>query len=136
MRLHTVVNSITTRAIDSSEETALRENCVVYISEQNKGLVYKEKGLDNVKDQISLKAGEYVAEAWSGDSVSASFSSKFYRGYETFSVTKGSTSSVVLNCRIRNVVASINTSTIDPNLMQDDYVITIKNAGGSLTYTK
>lgn len=136
VRLHTVVNSITTRAIDSSEETALRNNCVVYITEKDKGLVYKEKGLDNVKDQISLKAGEYIAEAWSGDSVSASFVSKFYRGYETFSVTKNSASTVVLNCRIKNVVASINTSTIDPNLMNDDYVITIKNAGGSLTYTK
>lgn len=136
VRLHTVVNSITTRTIDSSEETALRENCVVFVSEKDKGLVYKEKGLDNVKDQISLKAGQYVAEAWSGDSVSASFSSKFYRGYETFSVTKGSNSSVVLNCRIQNVVASVNTSTIDPNLMQDDYVITIKNKGGALTYTK
>ncbi len=140
VRLHTVVNSITTRAIDTSEDEALRANCVVYISEKNaekgKSLVYKEKGLDKVKDQISLKAGEYVAEAWSGDSVSASFVSKFYRGYEDFSVTKGSTSTVVLNCRIRNVVASINTATIDPNLMQDDYVITIKNAGGSLNYTK
>ncbi len=125
VRLSTVVNSITTRA-DEVTSDQLRDNCVVYISNE-KGLIYKEKGLDNVKESFTLKAGKYVAEAWTGDSVSASFDKKFYRGYEPFTVTKGSTSNVVINCRIANVVASINTATIDPNLMKDDYQITIKN---------
>ncbi len=134
VRLNTVVNSITTRADEASSDP-LRENCVVYISNE-KGLIYKEKGLDNVKESFTLKAGKYVAEAWTGDSVSASFDKKFYRGYEPFTVTKGSTSNVVINCRIANVVASVNTSTIDPNLMKDDYQITIKNSRGELTFNK
>ncbi len=134
VRLSTVVNSITTRA-DEVTSDPLRDNCVVYISNE-KGLIYKEKGLDNVKESFTLKAGKYVAEAWTGDSVSASFDKKFYRGYEPFTVTKGSTSNVVINCRIANVVASINTSTIDPNLMKDDYQIAIKNSRGELIFDK
>ncbi len=128
VRLNTKINSITTRADEASSDP-LRDNCVVYISNE-KGLIYKEKGLDNVKESFTLKAGKYVAEAWTGDSVSASFDKKFYRGYEPFTVTKGSTSNVVVNCRIANVVASVNTNTIDPNLMKDDYKITIKNSKG------
>ncbi len=134
VRLNTVVNSITTRA-DEAESDPLRDNCVVYISNE-KGLIYKEKGLDKVKESFTLKAGKYVAEAWTGDSVSASFDKKFYRGYEPFTVTKGSTSNVIINCRIANVVASVNTATIDPNLMKDDYKITIKNSKGELTFDK
>ncbi len=134
VRLTTVVNSITTRA-DEEISDPLRENCVVYISNE-KGLIYKEKGLNNVKESFTLKTGNYIAEAWTGDSVSASFDKKFYRGYEPFTVTKGSTSNVVINCKIANVVASINTSTIDPNLMNDDYKITIKNSRGQLTFDK
>ncbi len=134
VRLTTVVNSITTRA-DESTSDPLRENCVVYISNE-KGLVYKEKGLDNVKESFSLKAGEYVAEAWSGDSVTASFDKMFFRGYEPFSVTKGSNTNVVLNCKIQNVVVSINASSIDPKVLKDDYQITIKNSRGKLVFDK
>lgn len=139
IQLRTVVNSITTRADEDETNNGasdpLRDNCVVYIT-SDKGLIYKEKGLDNVKTSFTLKAGSYVAEAWTGDSVSASFDKKFYRGYEPFEVTKGLSGNVVLNCKIANVVASINTSSIDPNLMNDDYEITIKNSVGELTFTK
>lgn len=139
VKLRTVVNSITTRADgdEASDSQVLSDKCVVYIS-GDKGLVYKKQGLDNVDTQITLKSGHYVAEAWTGDSVTASFDKKFYRGYQPFDVTSGSLSNVVLNCRIRNVVASVNTATINPNLMNDDYRITIKNSGkeGELVFTK
>ena len=134
VQLRTVVNSITTRA-DEGGDQSLEDKCVVYISGKQ-GLLYKKQGLDNVDDQISLKAGSYVAEAWTGDSVTASFDKKFYRGYQPFDVTKGGISNVVLNCRIANVVASVNTSTINPVLMKDDYKITIRNSRGELTFTK
>lgn len=138
VQLRTVVNSITTRADNYSQEE-LEKKCVIYISDKSKtenALVYKKVGLENIDSQIVLKAGSYVAEAWTGDSVTASFDKKFYRGYQPFDVTKGSTSNVVVNCRIANVVASINTQTIDPNLMKDDYKITIENSRDGLTFTK
>ncbi len=143
IQLHTVVNAITTRSddnlIESDYTKYLNEKCVVYItrrSEDEWKLIYQKIGLQNVESQIKLKSGSYVAEAWTGDSVSASYDKKFFRGYETFDVTKGCTSNVVLNCKIQNVVASINTTTIDPNLMQDDYTIIIKNSRGELIFDK
>ncbi len=123
IQLRTVVNNITTRATEYSQED-LEKNCVVYISDKNKtenALVYKKQGLQNVDSQITLKSGSYVAEAWTGDSVPVSFDKKFYRGYQDFEVEKGSTKNVVLNCKIANVVASINAETSALSLMSDDY---------------
>ena len=79
---------VKTRAIGADELAQLREKCVVYI-ENNKGVIRKYKGVDNIPEQIKLQTGSYVAEAWSGDSVSASFSAKFYRGYQPFEISDG-----------------------------------------------
>ncbi|MDE6551353.1 MAG: PCMD domain-containing protein, partial [Muribaculaceae bacterium] len=139
IRLHTVVNSITTRADDdpstSDPMQEYKDKCIVYISGE-KGLIYKKVGLHNVDETITLKTGHYAAEAWTGDSVAASFDKKFFRGYESFEVTKGSQQNIALTCKIQNVVASINTSTIDPNLMNDDYSISIKNSRGEIVFNK
>ncbi len=139
IRLHTVVNSITTRADDDQSTPdpmqEYKDKCIVYISSE-KGLIYKKVGLHNVDETITLKTGHYAAEAWTGDSVAASFDKKFFRGYESFEVTKGSQQNIALTCKIQNVVASINTSTIDPNLMNDDYTISIKNSRGEIVFDK
>ena len=139
IRLHTTVNAITTRADDdqtaSDPMQEFKDKCVVYISSE-KGLIYKKVGLHNVDEKITLKTGHYAAEAWTGDSVAASFDKKFFRGYQSFEVTKGSQQNIALTCKIQNVVASINTSTIDPNLRRDDYIITIKNSRGEIVFDK
>ncbi len=133
VKLRTVINHITTRSEESGEQS-LEDNLVVYISKVGEGLVYKKQG--KIDDQIVLKAGNYVAEAWTGDSVSASFDKKFYRGYQPITVTKGGICNEVINCRIANVVVSVNTNTIDPKLMNDDYDITVKHSRGELHFTK
>ncbi len=138
VQLHTVVNSLTTRSADdagaSDYQQYLRDNCVVYVSDAS-GLVYKEVGLDNVSPSLSLKTGNYVAEAWSGDSVTASYDKMFFRGYQPFDVSKGAVTNVVVNCQIRNVVVSVNTATIDSSLIQD-YEVVIGNSRGSLPLDK
>lgn len=127
LKLQMVVNSNVTRAVEN--EDYLRSNCVVYISD-TKGLLYKYKGLENVPTEIHMKNGNYVAEAWTGDSVGASFDKKFFRGYEPFEIN-GGVSSVVVKCKIANVVASINHSTIDPEAMKD-WNVTFSHSRGSL----
>ena len=83
LQMKLAINSNVTASITRAEmsKDELAENCVVYIS-NSKGLIFREKGLSNIPDQITLKQGHYIAEAWTGDSVSASFDSKFYRCYE------------------------------------------------------
>lgn len=131
LKLQMIVNSNVTRAIEN--EDYLRSNCVVYISDQ-KGLLYKYQGLENVPSEIHMKNGSYTAEAWTGDSVSASFDKKFFRGYEPFEIN-GGTSSVVVKCKIANVVASINHATIDPEAMKD-WKVTFGHSRGSLDITE
>ncbi|MDE6811147.1 MAG: PCMD domain-containing protein [Muribaculaceae bacterium] len=131
LRMKLLINSDVTRA--AIDEQDLADNCVVYISSQ-KGLVYKEKGLSNLPEELSLRQGHYVAEAWTGDSVPASFDSKFYRCYQPFDVVEGD-NSIVLNCKIANVVASVNSATIDDTQVKNLHV-TVSTSNGSLEFTK
>lgn len=124
------INSDLTRAIVEDQE--LDDNCVVYIS-NDKGLVFKEKGLSNLPEQITLRHGRYLAEAWTGDSVPASFDKKFYYGKETFDVTSGTTE-VQLTCKIANVVASVNKNSIDDTQVKN-LKVTVSTSNGSLEFT-
>ncbi len=130
LQMELVINSDVTRA--ESDESSLAENCVVYIS-STKGLIHKYVGLQNLPDQLVMNAGHYVAEAWTGDSVPASFDKKFYRGYQGFDISAG-VNQIVLNCKIANVVASINAESIDEDLLKD-FKITVANSRGSLDFT-
>ncbi|MDE7160438.1 MAG: PCMD domain-containing protein [Muribaculaceae bacterium] len=131
LRMRMVINSDVTRA--ETDYDALRAGCVVYISGAE-GLMHKYVGLENVPEAIPMKTGHYVAEAWSGDSVPASFTSKFFRGYQPFDVAKGE-NQVVVNCRIANTVVSVNNTTIDSDLMKD-WTITVANGPHALTFNE
>ena len=67
--------------VSRASEQELADGCMVWIS-NDKGLVYRYEGLDNVPSSISLLSGRYVAEAWTGDSVSASFDKRWFKGRE------------------------------------------------------
>lgn len=130
LAINSEVSASFTRTAANEEELA--EKCVVYIS-NSKGLVFREKGLGNLPDQITLKQGHYVAEAWTGDSVPASFDSKFYRCYEPFDLG-GGVNKVDLNCKIANVVASVNANTIDDSKVTD-LKVTASTSNSSLEFT-
>ncbi|MDE6017345.1 MAG: DUF4493 domain-containing protein [Muribaculaceae bacterium] len=131
LKMKLSINSDLTRAV--VEDPELDEKCVVYIS-NDKGLVFKEKGLSNVPDQITLRQGHYLAEAWTGDSVPASFDKKFYYGKESFDVTSGTTE-VQLTCKIANVVASVNKNSIDDTQVKNLHV-GVSTSNGTLEFSK
>lgn len=124
--------TVHTRAVDGDRLEALREKCVVYI-ENSKGVIRKYKGLDNIPEQIRLRTGSYVAEAWSGDSVSASFSSRFYRGYQKFDMNEGN-NSLTLRCNIANVLASVDPKTLEISL--SDLKVTFSHSRGALEFNE
>lgn len=121
---------VVTRAIGENELVSLKENCIVYI-ENSKGVIKKYKGVDNIPQNIRLKTGQYVAEAWSGDSVSASFDKKFYRGYEKFEMGEGS-NALTLKCNIANVLVSIDPESLNVNLQ--DMKVTFSHSRGELVF--
>lgn len=124
-----VINSDVTRA--ANDEDALRANCVLYISSA-KGLIHKWQGLENVPETLTLKNGQYTAEAWAGDSVPASFDKKYFTAYQPFEITSGM-NQVVVNCKIANSVVSINSATVNPDLMKD-WKITVGHSQGELEF--
>ncbi len=131
LKMKLSINSDLTRAF--VEDSELDANCVVYIS-NDKGLVFKKKGLSNIPEQITLRQGRYLAEAWTGDSVPASFDKKFYYGQESFDVTAGVTEEVELTCKIANVVASVNKNSIDDTQVKN-LTVTVSTSKGSLEFT-
>lgn len=122
----------TRAAVTGDELASLREKCVVYI-ENNKGVIRKWKGLDNIPESIKLRTGSYVAEAWSGDSVSASFDAKFYRGYQKFEMNEGA-NTLTLKCNIANVLVSVDPVSLDVNL--SDLKVTFSHSRGQLEFTE
>lgn len=122
--------TIKTRAVPDNNDN-LRENCIIYI-ENSRGVMRKYKGADNVPSDIVLSTGNYVCNAWSGDSVGASFSSKFYRGQEFFEITRGQRTSLRVKCNIANVVTSVDPESLNVGL--SDLKINFTMASGSLDF--
>ena len=133
LRMKMVVNSTLTRSGDNLTDQELADKCVIYVS-SSKGLIYKYEGVDNLPSSLYMKSGSYVAEAWTGDSVPASFDKKFYRAYEPFAIQSGQTSNVVINCRFANVVASVNVAGGLEDVIKD-YKVTVGHSNASLDFT-
>lgn len=132
LQLRMEVSATLTRATPDNVQE-LRDACTVYLS-SSKGLIYKFNGVDNVPAIIPLKSGGYVAEAWTGDSVSASFDKKFYRGYQPFEIKRGETTPVTVDCHIANVVAAVAPDESVAGVLQD-YTVTVGHTRASLEFT-
>lgn len=134
LRLSTEIRSeVTTRSSELTQDASLREKCVVYI-ETTRGVIRKYKGVDNIPALISLKSGKYLAEGWTGDSVSASFDKKFYRGKEEFTISDGDNKVLPLVCKIANVVVSVNPDAL--KLGMSNLKVTFSHSRGSLEFTE
>ena len=102
------VNSDVRVVSRAATEQELAEECNIWISSE-KGLVRKFEGMSSLPTEgIWLTSGSYVAEAWTGDSVSADFEKRYFKGYERFEIKPSTTTPVELTCKIANVVASVN----------------------------
>lgn len=133
LRMKMVLNQTLTRSGDNVTDQSLADNATIYIS-GSKGLLYKYKGTSELPASLSLKSGSYVAEAWAGDSVSASFDKKFYRGYQPFDIKTAETTDVVLNCKIANVVSSIAPAQEFSDAVKS-YKVTVGHTYATLDFT-
>lgn len=115
-----------------ANEAELSGSCIIWIS-STKGLVRKYEGINNVPAEgIKLIGGHYIAEAWAGDSVSASWDARYYKGRQEFDVTSGDVT-VNLKCTIANVLASVAyDASVDEALR--DYTMTIGHSRGTLKF--
>lgn len=116
----------------ATDEESLNESLKLWIS-NSKGVIRKYEGLSNIPDYEWFLVGDYVAEAWAGDSVSASFDKRWFKGLEHFTIKKGETTPVTIACKIANVLVEVQyegdvfQSLTDPKLV-------VGHNRGSLTY--
>lgn len=120
LMLKATVNSdvvVKTRAGQTNDELA--KNTLIWISNAS-GAVKKYNGIDEVPTTgIKLLSGHYIAEAWAGDSVSASWDDRYFTGREEFDITKGSAVQVNINCKIANTLVSVEYEEAVCNLLTD-----------------
>lgn len=120
LMLKATINSdivVKTRAGQTNDELA--KKTLIWISNA-KGAVYKYNGIDEVPASgIKLLSGHYIAEAWAGDSVSASWDDRYFKGREEFDITKGSATQVNINCKIANTLVSVEVEEKVATLLTD-----------------
>lgn len=116
-----------------ASEDDLLESCIVWLS-NSKGVVRKYNGAAQLPTGgIKLISDRYVAEAWAGDSVPASFEHRYFKGSEEFTVTAGSNQSVSVVCKIANTAVKVNYAD-DVDGVLSNYVMTVGHSQGTLDY--
>lgn len=124
---------INTRALDAQTKKTLEDNLTVYI-ENNKGVIRKYLGKENIPSNLTLNSGDYAIEGWTGDSVSASYTQKFYRGYQKFKITPGENVEVKFNVNIANVIVSVDKETLSQEFK--DFKVTFSHSRGLLDFNR
>ena len=122
--------TVATRAAADYDQETLNKNLVIYI-EKNNNVIRKFLGKENVPPVISLPTGDYVAEAWTGDAVPASFDKKFYRTSTEFSIGEGS-NELKLNLNIANVLVSIDQTSLESPIK--DLIVTVNHSRDKLVF--
>ncbi len=118
------------RSVDVQQE--LYDSCTVFIYNE-KYLIRNYEGIDNLPSELWLSVGNYVAEAWAGDSVPASFDAKYYKAYLPFVIEKDVTTNVDLKCTLANVVTSVKYDSEVVDALQD-YTLTVRHTKGALKF--
>jgi len=119
------------RAAVTDDELA--KSAIIWIANE-KGVVRDYKDFNTIPAEgIMLASGNYKALAWAGDSVSASFDKKYFRGEQQFTIGKGETVQIDLECKIVNTVVEVRyDEAVDNGL--SDYVMKVSNKAGELTF--
>lgn len=120
--------------LSEEESTSLRENCKIRIFNNGKLVNRYGRWSEVPEDGILMPVGDkYSTLVIAGDSVPASFEDKYYKGTENFSVVKGQTMTVEVNCNIVNTLVKVDYSDEWSSLI-DEANVTVSVEGGSLEY--
>lgn len=118
--------------VSRAVEQDLVDACKVWIS-SSKGMVRYYDKLADVPSKIDLIAGHYVAEACTGDSASADFDKRYFKGYAPFDVTAGQTAKVDLVCKIANSAVSVRYAEGLESVLSD-FSMTVGHKKGLLVF--
>lgn len=120
------------RAITSTDELA--KEAMIWISNE-KGLVRRYDASNPLPaGGVTLLSGNYTAEVWAGDSVPASFDTRWFKGAEKFTIGSGSVSQVTIVAALANVVSSVVVEDGAKEVLSD-ITMTVGHKTGTLEFT-
>lgn len=106
---------------------------MIWIS-SNQGLIRRYNSLSELPTEpLVLQSGSYVAEGWCGDSVPASFDTRWFKAYVPFTVNDGQTTTVPLALKIANVAVSVQYDESVAEVLRNCRM-TVGHNGGSLEF--
>lgn len=120
----------------SEEDTDINKYTLVVVNTETqeevaKGIVADLKNQSG-KILIPLNEGRYSVEAYNYDGENVSVSERpFFKGEQTFSVTRGISTSVNLTCKLACIEMELALTSSFTDAFNDDYSITIDNGDGS-----
>lgn len=124
---------VASRADLTASQEELAAACQVWIS-NSKGLVRRYEGLDNVPAEgITLLSDHYIAEAWTGDSVSASWDKRWFKGRTEFDIKPNELTRVSVTCKIANVLVAVNYEETADEVLEN-YTFSVNHTRGGLTF--
>lgn len=131
-----IVDNGTTSGNFSEEDIDVNRYTLVVVDtdtqkEVAKGIVAELKNQDG-KILIPLNEGSYSVEAYNYDGENVSVSERpFFKGKQTFSVTRGISTSVNLICKLACIEMELALTSSFTDSFNDDYSITIDNGDGA-----
>lgn len=119
--------------VSRSLEEDYASSTMIWISDL-RGLIRRYDSLSELPTEpLVMRSGSYVAEAWCGDSVPASFDKRWFKASVPFTVTDGQTTEVPLTLKIANVAVSVKYGDNISEVLTD-CKMTVGHTGGSLVY--
>lgn len=124
------------KVVSRAVEDDIKAGTMIWISRADGGLVRRFNSLAEVPaDAFPMLSGSYIAEAWAGDSVSASWDKRWFKGYTEFAVQAGATADVNIVCKIANVAAEVRYQDgLDKYLTEP--VMTVGHSRASLSFSE
>ena len=122
-----IINRSRAKAVSTIEDS-----CKIYIRNE-KGLVRKYVGINNIPAELWLVTGDYRVEVIAGDSVSAAFNTPYYKGSSPFTITPNEVAQTSVTCKIANTLAEVIFAPSVNNVLKD-YHVTVFTSSGSLTF--
>lgn len=127
------VNSDVKVVSRAAGEESLTESTVIWIS-NGQGVVRKYEGMAQLPaDGIKLVSGDYKVQAWAGKAEYASFTSRWFEGEENVTLAAGDVKQVQVECKIANIVASVNVSD-EAAAAISDVSLTVGHSKGTLAF--
>lgn len=102
----TLSMTITTRSDAANADYDPMDHLVVRIYNDQEKLIRKYTSKSDLPERLELIAGKYRVTVEAGESVAASFSQRFYKGEDTFTVSAGENTPAEVKCTLQNTVVA------------------------------